>query len=180
VILVLLDCVFLQQNGDEGGGGDGYQGSDDAGEGGSQEQRDEDGEPHEIDAGAHDARDEDGVFEVDVDEVEDEDPGHFGPGVDRGYARGENDGDDSAGDGNDIEQPHEEAEKDEVTDVEKTEGDGARDAEDEHEDALADEPFAYLALGLLEGAVEALALFSGKEREEETVGVFAFEHEVDA
>ena len=54
------------------------------------------------------------------------------------------------------------------------------DSEDEHEGALADEPFADLALGSLEGAVEADALVGGEEGEEEAVGVFAFEHEVDA
>ncbi len=66
--VVFLDGVFLEQDGDEGGGGDGDEGSDDAGEGGAEEQGDEDGEAHEVDAGAHDARGEDGVFDVDVDD----------------------------------------------------------------------------------------------------------------
>jgi hypothetical protein len=175
-----LDGVFLEKNGDEGGGGDGDEGSDDAGKGGPQEQGDEDGEAHEIDAGTHDAGDEDGVFDVDVDEIEDEDAGHLGPGVERGDDGCEHDGDDAAGDGNDVEQSHEEAEKDEVADVEETEDDSARDTEDEHQGALADEPFADLALGLFEGVVEAMALGGGEEGEKETVGVFAFEHEVDA
>src|SRR3982074_2730461 len=77
VISVFLDGVLLEQDGDEGGGGDGDEGSDDAGEGGSEEEGDEDGEAHEVDAGTHDARDENGVFDVDVDEVEDEDAGHL-------------------------------------------------------------------------------------------------------
>ena len=121
-----------------------------------------------------------GVLEVDVDEVEDEDADHLGPGVECGDERGDDDGDDAAGDWNDVEQTHEETEEDEITDVEETEDDGARDAEDEHEGALADEPFADLAFGPLEGVVEAVALCGGEEGEEEAVGVFAFEHEVDA
>ena len=93
---------------------------------------------------------------------------------------GDDDGDDAAGDRNDVEQTHEEAKEHEVTDVEETEDDGAGDAEDEHQGALADEPFADLAFGALEGVVEAVALCGGEEGEEEAVGVFAFEHEVDA
>ena len=53
------------------------------------EKGDEDGEAHEVDAVAHDAGDEDGVFEVGVDEVEDEDAGHLGPGVECGDDGGE-------------------------------------------------------------------------------------------
>ena len=65
--------------------------------------------------------------------------------------------------------------------MEETEDDDARDAEDEHEGALADEPFADFALGSFEGAVEAAGAGRfGEEGEEEAVGVFAFEHEVDA
>jgi hypothetical protein len=79
-----LDGVFLQKDGDEGGGGDGDEGSDDACEGSAEEQRDEDSEAHEIDAGTHDARGEVDVLDVDVDEVEDEDAGHLGPGVEGG------------------------------------------------------------------------------------------------
>jgi hypothetical protein len=176
---VFLDHVLLEQDGDQGCGGDRDKGSHDAGEGGSKEERDQDGKAHEIDAGAHDARDEDGVFDVDVDQIEDENPGHLGPGVERGDECGEDDGDDAAGDGDDVEQAHEKAEEDEVTDVEETEDDDACDAEDEHEGALADEPFADLALGALERAVEAVALSGGEKRQEEIVGVFAFEHEVD-
>lgn len=177
---VLLDGVLLQKDGDEGGGGYGDEGSDDAGKGRAQQQGDEDGKAHEIDAGAHDAGDEDGVFQVDVDDVEDEDAGHLGPGVERGDDGDEGYGDDAAGDGDDVEQAHEEAEKKEVTDVEETEDDDARDSEDEHEGALADEPFAHLPLGSFEGVVEAGALIGGEEGEEEAVGVFALEHEVDA
>jgi hypothetical protein len=181
---VFLDGVLLEQDGDESGGGDGDEGSDDAGEGRSQEEGDEDGEAREVDAGTHDARDEEGVFDVDVDEVEDEDAGHLGPGVECGDEGGECDGDGAAGDGNDVEEAHEEAEQDEVADVEETEDDGARDAEDKHEGALADEPFAHLAFGSFEGLVEAVALvlglICGDEGEKEAVGVFAFEHEIDA
>ncbi len=46
--------------------------------------------------------------------------------------------------------------------------------------ALAEEPFADLELGSFQGVVEAVALLGGEEGEEEVVGVFAFEHEVDA
>ncbi len=38
--LVLLDGIFLQKNGDDCGSGDGYECSDDTGEGGSEEQGD--------------------------------------------------------------------------------------------------------------------------------------------
>ncbi len=101
-------------------------------------------------------------------------------GVKGGDERGDDDCDHAAGDRNDVEQTHEEAKEHEVTDVEETKDDGARDAEDEHQGALADEPFADLAFGALEGVVEAVALCGGEEGEEEAVGVFAFEHEVDA
>jgi hypothetical protein len=177
---ILLDGVLLEKNSDEGGGGDGDESADDTGEGGSEKKGDENGKAHEIDAGAHDARDEDGVFDVDVDEIEDEDAGHLGPGVERRDDGDERDGDDAAGDGNDVEQAHEEAKKKEVADVEEAEDDDARDTEDEHERALAEEPFAHLSLGSFEGLVETAALIGGEEGEEEAVGVFAFEHEVDA
>ncbi len=99
----------------------------------------------------------------------------------RAATRGDDsDGDDSAGDGDDVEQAHEEAEKQEVADVEQAEDDGAGDAEDEHQKALAEEPLADLALGLLEGEVEAVAVIDAEEGEEEAVGVLTFEHEVDA
>ncbi len=133
-----MDGVLLQKNGNEGGGGNGDEGSDDAGEGGSEEQGDEDGETHEVDTGAHDARNQDGVFDVDVDDVEDEDASHLGPGVECGDEGGEGDGDGAAGDGNDVEEAHEKAEQDEVADVEKSEDYGARDSEDEHEGSLAE------------------------------------------
>jgi hypothetical protein len=176
----VVDGVLLEEDGDEGGGGDGDEGADDAGESCSEEEGDEDGETHEVDAGAHDAGDEDGIFEVDVDEIEDEDAGQLGPGVECGDDGGDADGDDSAGDGDDVEEAHEEAEEDEVADVEESEDDGADDAEDEHEGSLADEPFADSVLGTAEGGVETRALRGGEEREEEAVGVLAFEHEVDA
>jgi hypothetical protein len=64
--------------------------------------------------------------------------------------------------------------------VEEAEDDGAGDAEDEHEEALTKQPFADLALGSFAGAVEAMAFGTGKEGEKEVIGVFAFEHEVDA
>lgn len=64
--------------------------------------------------------------------------------------------------------------------MEETEDDDAHDSEDEHESALAEEPFADFALCSFEGVVKAVAFLSGEEGEEEAVGVFAFEHEVDA
>jgi hypothetical protein len=179
-VLVSADGVFLEQNGDEGGGGNGDKRSGDAGEGGSEEEGDEYGEAHQVDAGAHDARDEDGVFEVDIDGVEDEDAGHLGPGVDGGDDGHEQDGDDAPGDGDDVEKAHEKAEEEKVADVQDAEDDGAGDSQDKHEEALTEEPLADLLFGYFEGAVKADALFATKEREEELVGVFAFEHEVDA
>ena len=148
---VVVDGVLVEQDGDEGGGGDGDEGSHDAGEGGADEEGNEDGDAHEVDRGLHDARGEDGVFEIDVDGVEDEDAGHFGPGIERGDATGEDDGDDAAGDRDDIEQAHENAEKDEVADVQDAEDDGAADTEDEHEETLAEEPFAHFEFGFLQG-----------------------------
>ena len=110
LVPVILDCVFFEEYGDECGGGDGDEGSDDAGDGGADEQGDEDGESHEVDAGAHDPRGENGVFDVDVDEVEEEDTGHFGPGVECRDSGRDEDGDDSSSDGNDVEHAHEDAE----------------------------------------------------------------------
>ena len=129
---------------------------------------------------AHDARDEDCVFEVGVDEIEDEDAEHLGPGVECGDEGGEGDGDDGSDDGDDVEEAHEEAEENEVTDVQETEDDDAGDSENDHQGDLADEPFADFALGAAEGLVETFAVGLGEEREEESVGVLAFEHEVDA
>ncbi len=79
-----LDGVFLEQDGDEGGGGDGDESSDDPGEGGSKEQGDKNGKAHEVNAGTHDAWGENGVLDVDVDDIEDEDAEHLGPGVEGG------------------------------------------------------------------------------------------------
>ena len=64
--------------------------------------------------------------------------------------------------------------------MQDAEDNGAGDSEDEHEQALTEEPFADFALSFFQGAVEAGALVTVKEREEELVGMFAFEHEVDA
>ena len=158
-----MDGVLLEENGDEGGGGNRDESADDACEGGAEKQGYQDGEAHEVDAGAHDAWGENGVFDVDVDGVEDEDAGHLGPGVERGDPCGEDDGDDAAGDGDDVEEAHEKAEEEEVADVEEAEDDGARDSEDEHEEALAEEPFADFAFGFFEGVVEAVA-FGVRER----------------
>jgi len=177
---VFLNGVLLEKDGDESGGGDGDESADDAGESGSEEEGDEDSEAHEIDAGAHDARGEDRIFDVDVDDVEDDDANHLCPGVECGDERGECDGDGAAGDGNDVEESHEKAEKDEVADVEKAEDDGAGDSKDEHESTLADEPLADFAFCFFQGVVEANALWFREEGEEESVGVFPFEHEVDA
>jgi hypothetical protein len=179
-LTVFLDSVFLQEHGDEGGGGDGDERTDDAGEGSSEEEGDEDGEAHEVDARTHDAWREVGVLQVDVDEVEDEDACHLAPGVECGDTGDEDDGDDSSGNGDDVEETHEEAEEEEVAYVEDAEGDGAGDSKDEHEEALSDEPLADLAVGCLEGVVEAETLFGWEEGEEEAIGVIAFEHEVDA
>jgi len=63
--------------------------------------------------------------------------------------------------------------------VEDAEDDGAGDAEDEHQEALTEEPFAHLQVCSLEGMVETAALRKREEGEEEAIGVFAFEHEVD-
>src|SRR5580704_2062707 len=96
--VILLDEVFIHEDRDEGGGGDGDQSSGDAGELGADDEGDDDGQAHQIDAGAHDARGEVGVFDVDVHEVEEEDAGHLAPGINRGNGADEQDGDDSSGD----------------------------------------------------------------------------------
>ncbi len=64
--------------------------------------------------------------------------------------------------------------------MEEAEDDGAGHSEDEHERALAEEPLADLSFRPFEGVVETAALRGGEEGEEEAVGVFAFEHEIDA
>ncbi len=179
MISVFFDGVFVEEDGDEGGSGYGDQGSYDAGYCRAQEEGDEDGQAHEVDAGAHDAGGEEGVLQVDVEEVEGEDAEHLGPGVEGCDSSGEEDGEDSSCNGDDVEQAHEEAEEDEVSDVEEAEDDGAGEAQAEHEQALTEEPFAHLLVGSLEGGVEAEALGAREEGEEEAVGVFAFEHEVD-
>ena len=176
---IFLHCVFLQQYGEEGGSGNGDERSGDSGEGGSEEQRDEDGEPHEVDAGAHDPGDEVGVFEVDVDDVKDEDAKHLGPGVEGGDDGGEGDGDDASGYRDDVEQTHEEAEQDEVADVQESEDDGAGEAKDEHQQSLAEEPLADFPIGAPQGGVKTDTPRTGEEGEEEVVRVLALEHEVD-
>ena len=129
---VALDGVFIKQDRDERGCGNGDERADDAGESGTDQQGDKDGDAHEIDRGLHDARCEDGVLDVDVDGIEDEDAGHLGPRVKRRDAAGEDDGHNAAGDGDDIQEAHQDAEKDEVADVQHAEDNGAADAKDEH------------------------------------------------
>jgi hypothetical protein len=175
-----LHHILVHENGDEGGGGDGDEGSNDAGESGAGDEGDEDRKAHEIDAAAHDARGEETIFDLYIDGVEDEDAGHLGPGIESGDDAREDDGDDAADHGNDVEQAHENAEKEEIPDVQGGEDDGAADAEDEHEGALAEEPLAHAEIGDAEGLVKAFAGFDGNEGEEVVVRVIAFEHEVDA
>ncbi len=176
---VAFDGVFIEQDGDESGGRNGHKGANDTGEGGSDKEGDKDGDAHEVDGGLHDAGGEDGVFDVDVDGVEDEDAGHFGPGIERGDAAGEDDGDDAASDGNDVEQAHKDAEKDEVADVQETKDDRAADSQDEHQQTLAEEPFAHFEFGFLHGEIEAGARSGGDEGEKVGVHLTTFEHEVD-
>ena len=54
------------------------------------------------------------------------------------------------------------------------------DAEDEHQQALAEEPLAHADLGAVEGDGETEAVIHGDQRHEPAIGVFALEHEVDA
>jgi hypothetical protein len=177
---ILLDYIFVHDDGDEGGGGDGDEGAYDAGQGRAGEQGNDDGEAEEVDAALHDAGGEEAVFDLEIDDVEDEDAGHLAPGIGGGYAGCEHDGDEAAGDGDDVEQAHQDAEENEVFDVQDAEGDGAADAEDKHEGELSDEPAAHAAFGDDEGFGEALAGFGGDEGEEVVVDGIAFEHEVDA
>ena len=101
-------------------------------------------------------------------------------GVERGDGGDEQDGDDTAGDGDDVHQAHQNAEQEEVAHVQHAEGDGGGDAEDEHQRGLAEEPLAHADLGLFQGDGEAQALVDGEERHDPRVGAIAFEHEVDA
>ena len=64
--------------------------------------------------------------------------------------------------------------------MEQAEDGDATNAEDEHEEALAEEPFAHLGVGAAEGLIEAAALLQTEETEEEAVGVLAVEHEIEA
>src|SRR5215469_11160137 len=64
--------------------------------------------------------------------------------------------------------------------MKQSEDDGAGDSQDEHQQALAEKPLTDLLVGALKGVVQADASRKGKEGEKEVVGVFAFEHEVDA
>lgn len=175
-----MDEVLVQEDGDEGSGWDGDQSADDAGQFRAGDEGDEDSEAHEVDALTHDARSEIGVLDIDVDEVEEEYGGHLGPGVEGCDQADEQDGDDSTGDGDAVHQTHEDAEEDEVADVQQAEDEGAGEAEDEHQKGLAEDPLADAQLGCFEGGVEATASFEGKEREQPAVGVLSLEHEVDA
>ena len=176
----LLYSVLIEEDADEGRCRNGNERPYDACQCCPTKQGDEDSESREVDAGPHDARSKVGVLDIHVNEVEDEDTTHFRPGVEGCYAEDEDHRDDASSDGNDVEHAHQDAKQKEVTDVEDAEDDGARYAEDQHEEALPEEPFADLQFCLLEGLVEARALLIGKQGEEEAVGVFAFEHEVDA
>ncbi len=177
---ILLNEVLVHEDGDECGGGDCDEGADDAGQLRTDEQGDEHGEAHEMDTAAHDAGDEEAVFDLQVDGVEDEDAGHAGPGFGGRDDGREGDGDDAAGDGNDVEEAHEDAQKEEVTDVQSGEDDGAAEAEDEHEGELAEEPAAHAQFGDDEGSGQTLAGFGLDEGEQVVVDELAFEHEVDA
>jgi len=100
---VLLDEVLVDDDSDEGSGGDGDESSDDASEVRAYQQGDNDRETEEVDAATHDAGGEEAVFYLEIDDVEDEDAGHLAPGIGGGDASGEHDGDETTGDGNDVE-----------------------------------------------------------------------------
>ena len=70
--------------------------------------------------------------------------------------------------------------REEVPDVQDAEDNGAANAKDQHEQTLAEEPFAHADFGFFERCVQTAAILQREEREEEGVGVFAFEHEIDA
>src|ERR1017187_10478565 len=157
--VLVLHHVLVHEDGDERGCGDCDEGADDSGEGYAGDQGDEHGEAQEIDAGAHDSGRQVRVFDVDVDEVEDEDAGHLAKRIECRDRAHEGDGDDSSSDGDDIHKAHEDAEQEEVADVQKAEDDGAADAKDEHQKTLAEEPSAHTEFGFFEGDGEAQALF---------------------
>ncbi len=177
---IFLYGIFFEENGDQCGGGDGHERSCDSSECGSEEKRDEHCQAHEVDAGAHDAGDEVDVLDVEVDHVEDEDAEHLGPGVEGGDSGSKRDGDDASRDRDDVEESHKKAEQEEIANVQESEDDGAGDSEDEHQEALADEPLADLLVGALEGVVEPNAAREREERKKEMIGMLAFEHEIEA
>lgn len=178
--LTFVYGIFFEQGDDECGSGYGDEGAYDTGQCCANEQGDEYGEAHEVYAALHDAGDEDCVLDVDVEEIEEEDAEHAGPRVEGRHSGGEDDGDDASGDGNDVEEAHEDAQQQEVAHMQESEGSDGTDAEDEHEETLSVEPLAHLDFCFAQGDVEPMARGRAEEGKEEVVGVLAFEHEVDA
>ena len=179
-LLVAAHGILLQQDRNQGRGRNRDERSNDPCQGCAEEQGDKDSKPHQVYARAHDARDQEGVLDVDIDCIEDQHAGHLAPGVDGRDDGDQHDRHDAAGDGNQVEQTHKKAQQNEVADVENAKDDSAGDSQDEHQEALAEQPLAHLVIGCLESLVETAALIAAKEGEKELIGVFAFEHKVDA
>src|SRR5580692_5599522 len=153
---VFVDEVFVDEDGYEGGGGDGDQGSGDATEGGAEQQGYEDGQAGQADAVLHDARREQGILHLQIDHVKNGYAEHAAPGVDCGQQQRKGYADGCAQDGDDVERTGEHAQRKGVANVQREIDDGADDAEDEHEAALAYEPLVHADAGALQGVVEAV------------------------
>ncbi len=125
-----MNSILLEQNSYKGCGGHRDQGTHDSCQGSSAEQGDQDRKSREFDAAPHDAWDEVGILDIDIENIKDQHAETLGPGIERGHDCGEGNRDYSARDGDDIEQSHQESEQEEVADVQDREDDSGRDSQD--------------------------------------------------
>src|SRR5277367_2407815 len=171
--------IFAEQHRDQHSRGDGDHRADNPGQRSPKQQRDDDGETGEVDAVAHDAGREVGGLDLGVYGVKDEYAGYASPGIDGSNHDHQRHGDDRAGDGDEVEEAHEHAERVGVSNVQEKEDDHAAEAEDQHERSLAKKPLAHADFGAGESSVETLALIHGKEGKQPVVSGVALKHEVN-
>src|ERR1700750_2171496 len=141
--LITLDGVFVQNDGNEHGGGDRDHGPHDAVDGGADDQGNDDGESRQTDRALHDLGGEVGVLHLRVDAVSDDNVEDAHPGVHRSSDDDQRHRDQGADDRDDVGDAHDDAERVGVANVQQGEDDGGVDAQDEHQRGLAEQPAAH-------------------------------------
>src|SRR6187402_470948 len=174
-----LHQELVRKNRDEGGGGNSHQSADDSCECGSDKKSDQDCDSHEVNTLLHNARSQPCVFKLGVGEVEDENQEGVWPGVCGGNAEDDHDGDQVPCYGNDVRDTHENAEQNEVTDVECAKDDQAVCALDPHQNELSDQPAGDALLSNVEHPIHTATEGRVQRGQKVVINLVAFENEVD-